>query len=50
MISKKCFAEEIFEYVRETQKIRILKDSLIRLVEAGIIPVEELERLTYGES
>ena len=50
MISEKRSAEEIFEYVCETQNIRTLKESLIRLVENGIISVEELERLTYGES
>ena len=50
MISEKYSSEEIFEYVRKTQNIRTLKESLIRLVEDGIIPVDELGRLTYGDS
>ena len=49
MITEKRSAEEIFAYVKKTQNIRTLKESLIRLVEEGIIPVEELERLTYGD-
>lgn len=41
--------DEIFEYARETQGMRTLKDDLIQLVEQGVTTDEELLRLTYGE-
>ena len=49
MIAMKRPAEEISEYVARTQKIRTLKEELIRLVEDGVTTVGELIRLTYGE-
>ena len=50
MIAEKRTIEEIYQYVEKTQNIRRLKEDMIRLVEEGITTVEELLRLTYGES
>lgn len=41
--------DDIFAYARGAQGICTLKDGLIRLVEQGVITVEELLRMTYGE-
>lgn len=48
MIAARCSAEEISEYVRKTQDVSTLKESIARLVEAGITTEEELIRLTCG--
>lgn len=48
MITRRCSAEEMFEYVKRTQEISTLKEGMIRLVENGISTVDELIRLTYG--
>ena len=49
MISERCSAEEILEYVERTQEFYTLREELIGLVEQGITTVEELVRLTYGD-
>lgn len=48
MIARRCSAEEISEYVRRTQEVMTLKESIAYLVENGITTVEEWLRLTYG--
>lgn len=48
MIAAGCSAEDISEYVRKTQDVLTLKESVIRLVENGITTDEELIRLTSG--
>ena len=50
MIAETCSAEEISEYVERTQEFCTLREEMVSLVEQGITTVEELVRLTYGDS
>ena len=50
MIAKSCTEEEIVSYLMRTQNLRTLKDELIQLVEDGVTTIDELTRLTYGET
>lgn len=47
MISKKVPTDEIYTYVKESQKLRNLRSSLTRLVLEGVTTTEELLKLTY---
>lgn len=50
MIAERCSEEEILEYVERTQEFCTLREEMTGLVEQGVTTVEELVRLTYGDS
>lgn len=47
MISNRASTEEIFEYARNTQQMRTLKESAIDIVKQGISTPEELMKVAY---
>lgn len=47
MISNKASTDEIFEYARNTQHMRTLKESAIEMVKQGISTPEELMKVAY---
>lgn len=47
MISNKASTDEIFEYARNTQQMRTLKESAIDIVKQGISTPEELMKVAY---
>lgn len=47
MISNKASTDEIFEYARNTQHMRTLKESAIDIVKQGISTPEELMKVAY---
>ncbi|MEG2418349.1 MAG: type II secretion system protein GspE, partial [Eubacterium sp.] len=47
MISRNVPAEEIYAYVEKNDKIHYLRQSLVRLVLAGVTTMEELLKVTY---
>lgn len=50
MIAERCSEEEILGYVEKTQEFCTLREEMTGLVEQGVTTVEELVRLTYGDS